>query len=168
MSDLADAPPILTGDFLFFFLFFFLWLTVKVQSKCNKGSDFVWRGAQWLTDAAFYEWLRLSCDYYRHCYRGFCEIRTNISVFVHVLVRTGSVRWCTGSGVRCLFFFFSWMHFFSFFFFSRIFCGSYNLAVIISFTLCLTPHHLTSVMRLNMPYPIQRGMSSSIFAAKQS
>lgn len=36
---------------------------------------------------------------------------------------------------------------------------------------CLTSHHLSSqalVTRLNMPYLIQRGMSSSIFEAKQS
>lgn len=51
--------------------------------------------------------------------------------------------------------------------FSRVLmlCRSYYLAVIILFTLYLTSHHLTSqtsVMKLNMPYPIQHGMSGSI------
>lgn len=53
------------------------------------------------------------------------------------------------------------------FFFSRVLmlCRPYYLAVIISFTLYLTSHHLisqTSVMKRNMPYPIQHEMSGSI------
>lgn len=123
----------------------------------------------------FYERLCLSCDYYQRCYQGFCKIRTSMCACVFVQVRIYVPVYVSTRVHACnaLFFHKRMCARFFFFFFHRmlLLCRSYNLAVIISFTLRLTQHHLTSqssVMKLNMPYPIQHGMSSSVFEAQQS